>query len=722
MREYYLLLKQLTFGLVNCLFILFFFVFTFRSNNYTWYFLPLITSLLSWWIFFSFLLYYFTIRNQPDKILRYLIKDSRKKKILKINILIFSIFLISTISLFLSFIFTNELFDFFSYLPLFPIKLAYLLFDFINVNIEFDINYVWVSIFSFIILLPLIFSAYSYYLKQKVWTFDKESEEFDLKKNQGYNNTKPEKNQINSKKKYLLLVFTIVIPLIYSLNSHLGRDTEFYYILVKDFFENGNINLLFNPTAMSFPYSNFSKVHTYQSIPIIFLLIVLTYITFGNISLAGTILNILLFLGTTFFIIEISNKIFMKKERGLQSGYFFIFSVASQLVLIGIYKQFFSLFLISLSFYFFILFTEKQNFIHLIISLFTILFSMLTYIFAFGFWVLVISQFFFKSQIFNVKKKNISIKIVFVMIELLIFFGVFISWFFLKDSFDILTLVSSYPLSILRINSFENFQNSIISIIYLGPQLILSIFAYRNVIKKKFLINKKTLYFLTSLFEVSLFYLISSIFGIGFLAERMIHFTILPVAILSGYGFDLFKKKVLLPFDSLKATNFSKLKKIKLNSPTYSILILIFSSTSLLSIPFYRETFWLKEEEDAFQWFIESPDYELLSNENMSDMLIVTNFHLIYPLAYNVHYNCESFNWDLERLISNLIRPNLIGIRNLAEIKLYLLISNYTEPSGENIDVNLLKNEITYYQTVFPFIWNNYTVNDMITIWELEYI
>ena len=61
-------------------------------------------------------------------------------------------------------------------------------------------------------------------------------------------------------------------------------------------------------------------------------------------------------------------------------------------------------------------------------------------------------------------------------------------------------------------------------------------------------------------------------------------------------------------------------------------------------------------------------------------------------------------------------------LKKKAHEKLYIFISKNSDQFNENWTIGGLTKFFNEYREDYPFIWTEYTINDLVIIWEIEYI
>ena len=302
----------------------------------------------------------------------------------------------------------------------------------------------------------------------------------------------------------------------------------------------------------------------------------------------------------TFFVMKISSKLFKNLNIQIWAGIFFIFSNAAQLLLVGIFKQFLSVDIFLLFFYLLIKYTECKRKGVLVLAFIFLAFNGLIYIFAFGITFLVLFQFFLKSDVQTKKVKWNLIKSIVILFYFSFLLGILFFWIFFGDMIPILSeFLNIYHLSILNTPSLLDSIETSIYIIYLGPQLIFAIYGYILCFRKRIITNRLIMNIISSTFEILLFSLFLNLFGIGFLADRIIHYLIPFLAIYSGFGINYLVKSLK---DKTNKRKFELLIHKKLAVKRLLTILLLFSLISSLNIPFFRKSYWLEEETEGFDW------------------------------------------------------------------------------------------------------------------------
>ena len=91
-------------------------------------------------------------------------------------------------------------------------------------------------------------------------------------------------------------------------------------------------------------------------------------------------------------------------------------------------------------------------------------------------------------------------------------------------------------------------------------------------------------------------------------------------------------------------------------------------------------------------------------------------------MSLELHYNIYLEYFGFGDLSSLKLGKNLYNLRYQSQEKLFIFISNNTEYYNENWTMKGLIEFFNEYRKIYPFNWINYTINDLVVIWEIDYI
>ena len=606
-------------------------------------------------------------------------------------------------------------------IPAFPFHILEIMLELYESPSEY--NYLtWAGLISFILILPL-FIYCLHYIGSKILS--------KIKLNNKSNNiitSIPSKDDLIKNNRHILnLKKEIIIIWLISLISYflilyhttMAWDTPMYYIFVKDYFETGNLNLLLKPESKSKPYTDLDA--QLVSIPVILLLIFFTYICGGDVILGGVIMVTILFSIAPPLVIQITKNITYNPQIARWAGILFFLSIPTQLMMTGTLKQLIAGTLIIISLY--LLTNDYKHKITSIISkiivFLMIIIQSILYILMTGLIYLILTQYFLRKRNLNFKiLKNPIIYKYLKVIVIFVSFNILIYFFLFGFNFEIISKIIVYTLKF-----FQNFKPyETLSISYLLTSYLmlgfLGIFFIFMIIgifidNKEKVIKKPKIRFLLIIFsECLIIFIFLNLFGFNFLTRRFIPF-ITPVrSIFAAIGVN--KLRTLFPKIIKKKPKTEKIVKISL---IFTLVIV-----NILGTTHLRNGYALEEELDALAWFKTRPDYDELVDEEVNDVQIICNKHLIYSVKYYIHYNAFVYNFGFRGLSHLTLDRSFRMLKLKAEDKLYILISENKEQFGENWTIGGLKEFFNEYRKFYPFTLTNYTINSLVVVWEIDYI
>ncbi len=700
-----------------------------RNTPFNWFYLPVVSGFITIPLFLIPICIFF-LKNMDlfdytcEKIFKILIKPW----LIPILIVIFSLgfyFIYSALNL-------PILFYPLVLLPILPFYLIRMLLEIIPTPTKYS-STLWSVIFSFFIIIPLLIYFFNL-IGKKILLNTKipktlNSEKFEY--NQLYKFTK---RQSLFKEIILCWLLAFFMCFLLLFGKPFGYDTPYYYIFVKDYFESGNLDLIFNPQSKSTPYSELTFSNTYKVLPIVILLIIFSIICGGDIILGSIIMISLMFSIGPPLLILITNNITHNTQIAIYAGIFYFFSSPILMLVSGVLNQLLSVDILLISLFLFT--TESRQSwkkkLFKIIAFLLILSMVIFYIFFMGIFYLVITQYFLQRNKLNFKflknprtykfLKFILLYSVFGLLFFFYLFGFVFNFIASIFSFPFNTFFYLYAPDFFTPQSNNNIINSTLNISLLGVSILFIIMGLVIEYKTHIIHNLKIREFLTIFLECTSIFLFLDVFGFKFLAIRWLPYVAIPGSIFSGIGF--IKMKELFPKITNKSPKSPKLMKLMKVS-----LICVFITSYPLQFSHYRNAYVLQEEIDAMEWFKTRSDYDKLINSNISDVLIITNRHLNNWIEYKIHYNAISDYYGFTSLSSLKIEDDLEKrvsrfkkLRNEAHEKLYIFISSYKEYFGEEWTYEDLIEFFNEYHNYYAFNWNNYTINEVVEIWEIEYI
>ncbi|WP_371803599.1 hypothetical protein [Candidatus Lokiarchaeum ossiferum] len=696
-------------------------ILTYQHFSGSTYFLPLISGLLSFGLFFFFLSIYFIVYfNDFDPFFEKLLEILR---IWAYPLIIIVVNLIFSV-IFILFNLDND-FYFLNILPIFPFYLITILFQtYKSPTLQSSLS--WAAFFNFLILIPfyvfILNKLGKSVLKKSLINGDKAKDNEDRAKVNEIilkSSISEREKQSFFKAKIILCFLSILIAFSILFNAVVGYDTTFYFTFVKDFFTTGNLDLLLNPESRSAPYTIFSFEFTFWQIPIVILLIGFSTICGKNILLGSLLMNIILFSSALLILINLTYNITNNTRISIWAGILFMFSSPIHLLFAGLYKQLLSVVLVLFAIYLISIKTESRLKRRINIAFASVLFLILsvTYLLTLGIVYLIIVQYIYRKS----KTSNLKINRFFLILQKL-FLGlpiILLLVFIFGYPFKLVERLFSIPFMLFFTNeqplvfqSFAHLTFNIANFCYYGIGWLFMILGIMIDFQKKTIRNREIRIFMIIFLESVAVFLFVSLFGVDFYAHRLVSFIPIFGSVFASIG--IVECESIFP---KFFTNRRRLKKKYLQSFLLASMVISFP----FSVPFYRNAYLIDEELEALEWFHNSPDLEKLMNKNTSDINIVCNKHLINPVRYYIHYNTVVDLFDSNSIASLINHSDYYALRNQAQEKLYIIISEFKEPFAEDWDNSALISFIDGYRLYCSFTWTNHTINDVVTIWEIEY-
>ncbi len=688
---------------------------------HTWFFSPKIVGFLTIPCFFISISFYFL--NNLD------LFDLFCEKIFNIFIkpwfLLIIVFLFCFGVFFLYSILNLPGFIFFiAIIPILPIYIFSIIF--INYKSPTGVGAAkWLGFFSFIVLIPLLIYCFHLIGKRifsKINITNDDNHEL-------YHNTidyvrnKPERNKNTFYKElFILWLVSIIFYFLTLFYSNLAYDTPLYLTFVKDFFDSGDLNLILNPTLKSKPRRSYSIIINISFLIPVLLLIFFTIICGGDLFLGAVVLITLLFCIGPPLIALITKNITESSSIAIWAGILYFLFANILFKLVGVLKQHITLDLILILLY---LITKKykSNFkknISILLVFVIFIIQSLLYNLLLGILYLILTQHFLRKKTVNfggLKDPEIyrRIKLLTIFLVggflLLIFFNGYLShmiYLFLNKSISL----SPTGRKIFQ-PSLSDILNSTILLLQLGIGSIFMIIGIYIDYKKKIIKNFKMRSFLIIFLECSIIFLFMNLFNFNLYPERLILFIPIGMSIFGAIG--IVELRRIFPKILKKSPKFQRLVELSLIS---TLLMSCFLTTIHV-----RNGYINQLELDAIDWLKTRPDYDKLTNKNTTDIQIISNEHLRWWIQYRIHYNAYSQNYGLTS-IANWISNTTFAekLKKNAHEKLYIFISKSTDQFSENFTIRGLIKFFNEYREDYPFIWTKYKINDLVIIWEIEYI
>lgn len=688
-----------------------------RIYSHTWFFLPTAVGFFTIPLFFIPIIIYF-LKNLDlfDYFCQRAFSLFVKPWVLPFIIIFFSLgfyFIYSRLNL-------PDFTYFLVILPIFPLYVVQVIFELYTSPTEFK-SLTWIGFFNLLLLIPLMIYCYHFIGKKilskiKIVNIDNSENLFAPKKG-----VKLKRNDLNLKKSLITIwVVSAIICFLILINSNFGFDTPYYYIFVKDYFETGNLDLIFNQSSKSEPIF---EERTFSFIPITFILIFFAFICGGDIILGSVIMHTVFFSIAPPLIILITNNITGSSRIGIRAGIIFLFSLPILMLLIGILRQFLSVILILIALY--LLFCKFNNnwkkYIARSIGCFVIIFQAIFYVFILGLIYFILTQYFLRKKSINFRflknpkiYKLIKITTIYILFGLILFF--FFFGFFLdaiSKIFNLYIFSREYYFQSCTTTPQSDFNifNAGFNFSYLGICFIFIVMGIYVDQKEKVIKNPKIKFYLISFLECILIFTLLDLFGFKFFAKRMIYYVPIPGSIFSAIGITELKK--IFPKIWNKTPRIQNLVQLS--------LIFTLISSFLFGASYVRNGYVAQEELDALEWFKTRPDYDKLIDKNISDVNIICNSHLMYWAQYRLHYNIINRRYNIDSLEDLHLETNLKHLRTQSQEKLYIFISNNTEQFRESWTMDGLIEFFNEYREDYTFNWNNYTINSLVVVWEIEY-
>lgn len=508
----------------------------------------------------------------------------------------------------------------------------------------------------------------------------------------------------------ILFVAAFLLRFFIYLNANPGYDTGYYLYLAKDVVKNNNFNIFFDNTI------------NLTALPTCIPLIGLSYLTAGDPLIAATIyfpiLSVIIIYLTTKIIAKATNSTILP----FLTAIFLSFSIVQFILISGLYKQITTI-CITLIIIYLLFFSNWKSLPKSILSILLLGFLLLINLFYFLitviFFLIFINYLLIKPPKWAFFNKNqylsFILKITFLIGVVIVAGGT--TYLYFNDAFPFIDL-SFYFSFILGYQTLpmSDFWTVIYNNIILFTPFILllffAIYGFINDFRKSHFINQNFQLFLRISFIVCLIFVLSNTFNFNlyrFDLRFLIYFEFLLVVYASIGIVDIYS---IIKARYLNIAFFRKSKKL-----FFTIFIFCLMLGAILSIPFFRLAALAPYEKDAINWLLKNGKTEKLTNNLNSDVVIVSNDHLLYWIQYYIYHNAISTR--RHSTIGTILKMPVGQFIEIANETIYFLVSKIRTPLEMWQDSDVINYIIGINETLsknYYLIYNN----TVVSIYEIE--